>query len=189
MDIRTEQLIIKQSLNDSEAFGKIFEAYYPAIFRYALHRTGDSHAAADIASETFMKAYRNIHKYKYKGYSISAWLYKIAGNEANLWFRRNKKEKTLGSADERADIKDESPLSDPSYEMREAAREIEKNEEFKEVLKVLSLMDEKYREVIVLRFWEDMKIDEICRVTGKKPGTVKSLLSRGLGILRKKMEK
>ncbi|MFP4465715.1 MAG: RNA polymerase sigma factor [Candidatus Goldiibacteriota bacterium] len=189
MDIRTERILIEKSLKEPEAFGKIFEAYYPAIFRYILHRTADVHAASDAASETFMKAYKNIHKYRDKGYSITAWLYKIAGNEVNLWFRRNKKEKESFDSGNYPELKDESVLSDPSHELYEAALEVEKNEEFKAVSKALAQMDEKYREVIVLRFWEDMKIEEICRITGKKSGTVKSLISRGTGILRKKLEK
>jgi RNA polymerase sigma-70 factor (ECF subfamily) len=92
MDRNREKRLIEQAKSDPEAFGVIFDAYYPDIFGYILRRTANVEVARDIASETFFKAFRNLSKFRWRGISISSWLYRIASNEIISFFRHKKYE-------------------------------------------------------------------------------------------------
>jgi len=78
-----------------ENFSELFKLYYQPIFGYILRRTGSFDDTADIAADTFLKAFRNIHNFRYTGISIKVWLYRIATNEINLYFRFKKKHSTI----------------------------------------------------------------------------------------------
>src|ERR1035437_9689690 len=81
MEKESEKQAVEEAKKDPAAFGVIFEAYYPAILRYALHRTGNAAVADDVTSEVFFKALNKLSTFKWSGVPFSAWLYRIAGNE------------------------------------------------------------------------------------------------------------
>jgi RNA polymerase sigma-70 factor (ECF subfamily) len=186
MDRELEQQIIEKSRKDPQAFGEIFDAYYPAIFRYAMYRTGNAEAAGDIAAETFFKALNKLHTYRRTAAPFSSWLYRIANNEASYYFRKKKYEP--GSYDasiEEGGFLEPAARVDIEREFMEAQEQADKNRDFLAIKEAVYTMSEKYQEVIVLRFLEDRKISEISEILGKSEGTVKSLLSRGMDRLRK----
>ena len=86
----TNTLIIFQTVIPVQ-FAELFNLYYKPIFGYILHRTGNIDDTADIAAETFFKAFRHIQNFSYKGISVKVWLYRIATNEVNLYFRYKSK--------------------------------------------------------------------------------------------------
>jgi RNA polymerase sigma-70 factor (ECF subfamily) len=88
MTLDQEKHLIEQCRSDPSAFGPVFDHWYPAIFAYAYRRTADYDFAKDIAAETFLKAFLKINTFKWRGISISAWLYRIATNEINLYYRK-----------------------------------------------------------------------------------------------------
>jgi len=79
-------------------------------------------------------------------------------------------------------------LHNPDEEFMEAREELEKYEEFSEIQEKIAKLSIKYQEVIALRFFEKKEIHEIAEILGKKEGTVKSLLHRGLEKLRKMLQ-
>jgi RNA polymerase sigma-70 factor, ECF subfamily len=187
MDINTERQLIEQSKTNPSSFGPLFDAYYPPIFRYVLKRVGDVNLALDITAETFYKALHNIRKFEWQGVSISAWLYKIATNEIRIYYRSKKyKTVSLEKHCEETGLELESDYN-MAEELAEAQSQIERNQSFLHAQQVLAGLPVKYQEVIVLRFNECKKISEIALILGKKEGTVKSLLSRGLGMLRRQL--
>ncbi|MDF7818998.1 RNA polymerase sigma factor [Runella sp. MFBS21] len=173
--------------NDTQVFGEIYDAFYSKIFGYAFRRVGDYDIARDIAAETFLKAYLNIKHYRFEGHSVSAWLYKIATNEINLFFRNQKYRPDLFGQLSHEVISDRELLVVFDKERQEAERDTEQFEAFNEVQNQLKKLDVKYQEVISLKYFEEKSILEISAILEKPEGTVKSLLSRGLEILRKKM--
>jgi RNA polymerase sigma-70 factor (ECF subfamily) len=186
MDREKEYEIIERSRADPQAFGEIFDAYYPAIFRYAIHRTGNAEVAGDIAAETFFKALNKLHTYRRTAAPFSSWLYKIANNEANYFFRKKKYEPASYDASiEEGGFLEPAARVDVEREFLEAQELADKNRDFMEAKEAIFSMPEKYQEVIVLRFLEDRKIAEISEILGKSEGTIKSLLSRGIARLRK----
>ena len=92
-----EKQLLKKIKNNAESFGQIFDAYYKTIFSYIFHRVADYDISRDIASDTFLKAYLKIHSFVWKNISILTWLYRIATNEVNYYYRRNQSKDEKGS--------------------------------------------------------------------------------------------
>ncbi|MFN8439018.1 MAG: sigma-70 family RNA polymerase sigma factor [Cytophagales bacterium] len=87
-EISEEQLVLL-SQKKSKYFSKIYDLYHHKIFNYIYRRLKDMDVTADITSETFVKAFSHIHKYKKQEVGFSSWLYKIASNEINQYFREH----------------------------------------------------------------------------------------------------
>lgn len=71
----------------------MYEHYYKPIFLFVLRRINDKEITADITSQVFLKALQGIGKYTHQGVPFSAWLYRIAINEVNTFFRKQKHER------------------------------------------------------------------------------------------------
>ncbi len=186
MEKQAEKQAVEEAKKNPAAFGVIFEAYYPAILRYALHRTGNSAAADDIASEVFFKALNKISSFKWSGVPFSAWLYRIAGNETIDYYRRHSRGPySYDDPDTGHEVPDKGSGSDMENELILAQDEIDNNKKYMEVKEALKTLPDKYQEVLVLRFLEEKKISEIASILGKNEGTIKSLISRGVDRLKK----
>jgi RNA polymerase sigma-70 factor, ECF subfamily len=176
--------LLNRIRQDPGNFSLLFNQYYRQIFGYILRRTGDFDDAADIAAETFLKAFRNIGNFRYTGISVKVWLYRIATNEVNLYFRNKKKH---NSVFERINLSNNDNFMNLiSEDRKEIESELLKHDQFMSVLKELKTLPLKYQEVISLRFFEGKSNKEIVEILKINEGTLKSLLSRGLEKLREK---
>ena len=182
MDLNEERELVKKAKKDPEAFGKLYDKYYSQIFGYILKRVANLDIAQDICSETFLKALKNLWKFKWKGISFSSWLYRIANNEVSNYFRKDKKKISLEK------IPEPISSSNPSTEILEVEEKLREHQDFLKIQEKISKMEIKYQEIIALRFFEKKKIREIADFLGKKEGTRKSLLHRGLEKLRENFE-
>ncbi|MDI6861612.1 MAG: RNA polymerase sigma factor [Caldisericia bacterium] len=183
MDLKEEKKLIKQAQKNPEIFTKLYEEYYSKIFNYILKRVANIEIAQDITSETFFNALKKLNKFKWQNISFSAWLYRIANNEIVNYYRKNKHYISLEK------LKDEKGfepivLHNPEKEFLEAQEKLKKYVDFLEIQDKINKLPIKYQEVIMLRFFEKKEIKEICEILGKKEGTVKSLIHRGLEKLR-----
>lgn len=183
----TEAQIIAQCRSNPEAFSLIFDRWYKPLFGYLMRRTGNYDLARDLAAETFLKAFLKLDTFSWRGISISAWLYRIAGNELNQYYRHSKHQpQSLQQLLENPEIEklfyDEA---DSERDMME--QELAAFEHYNLIRQNLLRLDVKYQEVVALRYFEQKTNAEICEILGKNEGTVKSLLSRGLEKLRKMM--
>ncbi|MBN1375630.1 MAG: sigma-70 family RNA polymerase sigma factor [Dehalococcoidia bacterium] len=179
---RSEAEMVKRAQHSREAFGELYEIHYKRIFNYALKRTANVQLAMDITSVTFLKAMNQIGKYQWRDIPFAAWLYRIAGNEINDYYRKEYRNNV--SIDRVPDLADSSDYAD---EVNHAEEELNKNEEFLLLHDKLAELPAMYQEVIVLKFFEKKKIKDIVQILGKKEGTIKSLLHRGIEKLREKM--
>lgn len=176
--IQTDQLLLEEELirkaqADPSLFKPLYESYYKPIFLFILHRIGDKAITADVVSQVFLKALLNIGKFRFKGLPFSAWLYRIAINECNDFFRRNKRERLVVLedvsvdrlyeemfAEERIDeLKRKLPaifeqLTPEEFQVIEL-RFLE-NRPFKEVAAILNIT-ENYAKVKTYRILEKMK--------------------------------
>lgn len=165
-------------------FSELFKLYYKQIFGYIFRRIGNFDDTADIAADTFLKAFRHINNFNYTGISVKVWLYRIATNEINLYFRYKRKHNSIF---ELISTEDENIFKDYIAEdKREIESELEKHEQFLLVLKELKTLPVKYQEVIALRYFEGKDNKEIAEILNINQGTLKSLLSRGIEKLRTK---
>ena len=88
---QAEARLIERAKTDPAAYGVLYRLHYGAIAQYLFRRTGDYHAAEDLACETFMAAYRSMPRYQSRGIDFRSWLYRIATNNANRWARRQRR--------------------------------------------------------------------------------------------------
>lgn len=185
MNLEEEKQLLQQIQKDPEKFGVIFDAWYKPIFNYIVRRVADYDISKDIAAECFLKAFLNIQSFTWKGISLSSWLYRIATNEINYYYRQNKKYITSLNQllqDGGTDVTDQSEYLN---EKQLLEKELERHNEYKRVQQSLIQLDIKYQEVLSLRYFEKKSILEMADILNKNEGTIKSLLSRGTAKLRK----
>jgi RNA polymerase sigma-70 factor, ECF subfamily len=179
-----EKDLLEKIRENPDNFSELFKTYYKQLFGYILRRTGDFDATADIAADTFLKSFQNIKNFRYTGISVKVWLYRIATNEVNMYFRNRQRHSLLF---QNLSSEDRQILNSYLAEDRkELESELEKHEQFLSVLKELKTLPLKYQEVISLRYFEGRDNKEISEILNINEGTLKSLLSRGIEKLRKK---
>lgn len=178
-----DQLLVEKAQKDPEAFGAIFDTYYPTILHYITRRTADVAVAEDITTEVFIKALHGIGTYAWRGTPLAAWLYKIATNELRMYYRKKHYISSLEALQEQHgfEIVDEKDFVE---DLIDAQALLDRHQTFLNAQQHIAHLPIKYQEVLVLRFAENKKIPEIAQILGKKEGTIKSLLSRGLQLLR-----
>ncbi len=183
-----EQMIIEQAKKDPQAFGVIFDRYYPKILAYIVRRTGSVIAAEEIVSETFVKALQGLQSFRWRGISIEAWLFRIAINELKMYFRASRPTTSLDELYEQSGFE---PVSDYNLaqEVLEAQERLASHKQFIDARRMINKLPAKYQDVLMLRFVEQKKIRQIAQIVDKKESTVKSLLSRGLARLRAELHK
>lgn len=87
-EIKAEFKLIARSKEDPGYFAPLYERYYESIFIYINKRIDSEDITAELTSRVFFNALENIDKYRFQGVPFSAWLYKIAINEINQFFRK-----------------------------------------------------------------------------------------------------
>jgi RNA polymerase sigma-70 factor, ECF subfamily len=180
---QSEEELVKRAQHNREAFGELYEINYQRIFNYALKRTASVQLALDIPSVTFLKAMNQINKYRWRDIPFAAWLYRIASNEINDYYRKEGRRNI--SIDQIAELADSTDYAD---EVNQAEEELSKHEEFLLLHKKIAELPSMYQEVIALKYFEKKKIKDMVNILGKKEGTIKSLLHRGIEKLREKMQ-
>ena len=138
------------------------------LYRIAFSYSKNEEAALDIVQEAITKALRNMNKLREEQY-VKSWFYRILINESLDYVKKNKKILTC----ELEEIENKINWSDNI------------NVEGIDIYKHVQNLNDKLKTVILLRFFEDMKIEDIARVTKTNVNTVKSRLYRGLEELRK----
>jgi RNA polymerase sigma-70 factor (ECF subfamily) len=185
VDLEQEKRLVEKAKEDTGAFGDLYDRYYSQIFGYVLRRTASVSTAQDITSDVFLKALSNLHRFQWRGLPFSAWLYRIATHEISGHYRKYNRRQLVYE-----EIRNTIDFSKPSAEdeLIEAEAELKRHQDFLALHGNIARLPVKYQEVITLRFFERKQIKEIAQILGKREGTVKSLIHRGLGKLRKLME-
>jgi RNA polymerase sigma-70 factor (ECF subfamily) len=176
-----EAALIKQAKIAPEAFGRLFELHYQRILNYIYRSTLNLTVSEELTSNTFFKAFRAIGSYRHR-VGFSAWLYGIATNEIRMHWRSEARKRKTAVAKINAQsvgrIYFEASVIDADELFREKMNQLARLHE------LLGHLPERYRCVIVLRFFEDLPYDVIAQVLGKRIGTIKSLIHRGLKRLK-----
>jgi RNA polymerase sigma-70 factor, ECF subfamily len=164
---------------DPDLLDRLIEQYQYRLFRYLVYVTGNKERAEDFFQETWIRVLERGHQYDGKS-KFEAWLFAIARHLVIDW-QRSKKTHSL---DTLTDPEQERPLqlaneSEPSPLHQVLSQEAEEN-----VQASLQKIPAIYREVLVLRFQEELQIDEMAGVLSVPLSTVKSRLYRGLEVLR-----
>lgn len=171
-------LIDKILKGDHTAAEELINKYYKLIYFYIYKIIKDYHTAYDLTQDTFIKAVRNISKYRNDG-KFNCWLLTIASNTCKDYFRKNLKISALPLEN----------INDLNLCVDFEGEKILENQENKKILKkAIDELDSDMREVIILKYYHHLKIREICEITSSKESTVKSRLRRALQYLNQKLQ-
>ena len=164
---------------DPDLLDRLIEQYQYRIFRYLIHVTGDRQRAEDFFQETWIRVLERGHQYDGKS-KFEAWLFAIARHLVIDWQRAKKTQ----SLDALTDPEQERPLQVADENEPSPLRQVLAQEEEENVQASLKKIPAIYREVLVLRFQEELQIEEMAGVLSIPASTVKSRLYRGLDALR-----
>jgi RNA polymerase sigma-70 factor (ECF subfamily) len=148
-ELLQEREIIERSRKDPRAFGELYEKYFDRIFNYVYRQTDDEDLAGDLSSQTFINALNNLPKYEYRGVPFSAWLYKIASNEVNKHYRKNKGKKVFSLEEVR--VKELIESSELEWD----------EEQVQQLIHFMKDLPTDMLQVLELRFFEDKDFKEI----------------------------
>ena len=184
MDLSEEKKLVRQAQEAPDAFARLYDQYYRQIFGYVLRRSANIEAAQDITSETFLKALGKLWQFRWRNVSFSSWLYRIATNEVNQYFRKAEYKKSVSLEELQEQGFELLSPHDPESELIEAQEKLKRHQDFLEIQEKIIQLPARYQEVIALRFFEKKQIKEIAEILGKREGTIKSLLHRAVEKLR-----
>jgi RNA polymerase sigma-70 factor (ECF subfamily) len=167
------KLIQRAKRGDPDAFSEIYDQCQPAIYRYILYKVGNTTTAEDLTSEVFVRLVEKIDRFTYRGRPLLAWLYTIARNLITDHHRRSKQSSPLEL--------DELIVSDDAC----IEETIEGQLAYRRIITAISHLTEDQRQVIVLRFIEEMDNATVAHMLGKSITAIKALQRRGLKALRR----
>ncbi len=162
-----------------ELLDELIELYQHRLLRYLLFLTGKREVAEDLFQETWMRVLVRGGQYNGKA-RFDTWLFTIA---RNLVIDLSRK-RTLASLDEMTEGGDDQRPFEIAADAPDPLEQFQSREDCAEVGEVLLKLEPAYREVLVLRFYEELSLDEIASMTKAPLSTVKSRLYRGLSALR-----
>ncbi len=158
---------------DAEALAELYDRFSPGVYRYAMRLLGEANLAEECVSETFSRLLSGLRNGKGPDQHLQAYLYRIAHNWITDHYRR-RPPPTI-------------PL-DPELLMdaeMEPHQEVARRMERELVRTALAYLTPEQRQVIVLKYLEDLPNEEIARVLNRPVGAVKALQHRGLAALRR----
>ncbi|MCI0609598.1 MAG: sigma-70 family RNA polymerase sigma factor [Anaerolineae bacterium] len=168
------QLVLQAQDGDAEAFGKIYDAYMERIYRFIYFLVDDQQTAEDITSQVFLKAWSNLHCFRFSRTPNLGWLYTIAHNAVIDHYRTRKPTTAL----------EDVQLSQPDYS-EAVENEIDLAVEMKSIKAAMRNLTSDQQQVLTLRFIEGMSNTEIAQQLGKREGAIRALQMRGLQALAK----
>jgi RNA polymerase sigma-70 factor, ECF subfamily len=168
---------------DPDLLDRLIEQYQFRLFRYLVYITGDRTRAEDFFQETWIRVLERGHQYDGKS-RFEGWLFTIARNLVIDWQRQRK----IQSLDALTASDQAHPLQVKDERATSALDAVLNTEQDAQVQDAMSQIPAVYREVLLLRFQEELQIEEIAAVLGAPPSTVKSRLYRGLEALRTTLE-
>ena len=166
---------------DPDLLGRLIEQYQHRLFRYLVHFTGDHRLSEDLFQETWLRVLERGRTYDGKS-DFAAWLLRLAHNLAVDHFRARRGV----SLDALTDPEREAPLQ-VADQRPTPFQQAATAEDRERVVACLGSLPASYREVVVLRFQEEMPLEEIAQVVGIPLATVKSRLYRALELLETKL--
>lgn len=182
----TDQEIFDLIRADRKNFAILFDRYFVPIKKYIIRRVGDYDIACDITAESFLKAFLKVQQFEYRGISYKVWLYRIATNEMNLYFRSSRYHPQ--NKIDLENFNDVQLRTTIEAEKESWDAELKTNDDFRRVQQLIKELPEKYSSVLALRYFEKQSIKEIAQILNKPEGTIKSICSRGLEKIRNKMQ-
>ncbi len=173
------ELVNKVKLQQPGAFDLLYEKFKDQAYRTAVFLTGNKEDAQDVLQDTFVTVCLEINRLK-NPEAFTAWFYRILTNNARSILKKHKRELP----------KEENEMQQINMKVQEDFSDmLLKQEEHKHLRRLINQMDEKYRTVIVLYYFNEFSVGDIAQIAGCSQGTVKSRLFKARKILEEKLSK
>lgn len=176
MDEEVTEYVARAKAGDKDAFGRIYSLFLEKIYRFIYYLISDTDKAYDITQDTFIRAWKALPRFERNRGSFSTFLYTIA---RNLVIDNQRKRVTFSL--------DLDFVGNVGYEENFEER-VDTRERSKKAREILATLDKFDRELIVLRYFEDMSFSEIAKIVGKKEGAVRVRVFRILKGLKEQLE-
>jgi RNA polymerase sigma-70 factor (ECF subfamily) len=172
-----ERRLVQRAIDrDQGAFAELYDRHVVRVYRHIYYLVGDASVAEDLTAQTFLKAWEAIDRYKERGAPIVAWLLRISHNLTVSYLRSKRDHSELDEA-----YVDQKRSGNPEEVLEQTTDEKSVRDA------VLRLRDEQ-RQVIMLRFVEELDYREVAAMIGKSVPAVRVIQHRALGNLRKLMQ-
>lgn len=160
-----EDLIPRAQAADPHALTAIYERFAPAIYRYVYYRIGDAELARDIQSEVFLRMLEGIERYEERGWSIGAWLYRIAQARTVDSLRRRRRQ-------------EHEPLDEYHCTTDDPDSRLVADVERGALQRAMEQLCASQRHVLLLRYMYGLSLEETARQMGRTVGSIKALQHR-----------
>lgn len=166
-----EEMIAAAIQGDRLALQQLLKSEKEKLYRMAYTYVKNEEEALEIFQQTVLQAIESIHQLKNQAY-FSTWLTRICINKALSALKKNKKLVVMDEVEERRTENDSSA---------DIAQQLD-------VANALGLLPEKYKTALMLRFYQDFTVKQIAEVMNCPEGSVKTILHRGLALLKKNLK-
>jgi RNA polymerase sigma-70 factor (ECF subfamily) len=160
-------------LGDQEALGRLYEHYFPRVYRYVANRLANTEDAEDVTEEIFLRIIDNLGGFTWRGLPFGAWVFRIARNEVVSHVRRTK------SRGISVEISDAIP-----DDGRDAHLDVENELTFAVIRKAMESLPEAQRQVVTLRFVSGLSVAETAQSLKKTENNVKVLQHKAIAKLQ-----
>jgi len=162
---------------DAGAVARLYDLYADRIYRYVLARTGDQQAAEDLTADVFLRVVQHVQRFKLDSSrpaaSVSAWLYRIAGNLVTDYHRARSRRQVVS-------IEAETPFA---LAVPDPSQQAERREALERLSGALEKLTEDQRLVVIRKFGDGMSNAQVAAWLGKTEGAVEALQHRALRTL------
>jgi RNA polymerase sigma-70 factor, ECF subfamily len=174
-EISSDHVYILAAQKDLQHFAPLYDKYYIPLFRFIYQRLDTKAEATDITSQVFLNAMRNLKKYIPRNLPFSSWLFRIAFNEINQWYRKHKAERNYYiNSQAQQDLYDET-----------TAFRNEQSEQNKIILShLLEDLSEDELSIIEMKYVEKRSIAEISEILELSESNTKVRLHRIMNRIR-----
>jgi len=172
-----DALIRRAQALDPGALAEIYDRHFDGIYRYLFTRVRHQADAEDLTEEVFLKMVDSIQRYRPRGVAFSSWLYRIAHNLLVDRYRRSGR----NAVELTEQVRDSSPQADP-------ATMAQSSEDRRRLLEAIKRLTPEQQQVITMRFVDNLDVEEIARLTRRRPGAIHSMQHRALASLYRLLE-
>jgi len=175
-----DELIGRVRKGETRLFAELVQRYQDQVYGMTLRFVRSTGDAEDLAQEAFLRAYRGLEGFKGES-RFSTWLYRITWNLCADWLRRNRRHKHAATTiDDAAGVPDGAASVEEGYLASEAKREVHE---------ALDRLDEKYRSVLILLYYQKLSYDQIAAILDVPVKTVETRLYRARRLLREYLQR
>lgn len=182
LSAKTDEELVAETLKNPDVYALLVERYEEKLLRYVMRISrSTTEDAEDLLQDVFISAYKNLNDFD-QALKFSSWVYRIAHNKVISHFRK------VTARPKTTTYEGDTQLLNIFASDEDMAVDLERKYTAKEVREILDQLDERYREVLVLKFLEEKDYKEISDILEKPMGTVATLINRAKKQFKEKSE-